>query len=125
MQMNISGNKREFFRVNLKIPVFIKKIFYDSKNNRYYTNNWVCLKSKNISGNGIFVFKDKENSIDFKKDDYVLLKYDLTSSGEFIYIIAKMVRKDDDGYAFTYILFDENKIDRIIGHFLKITNEKQ
>ena len=125
MQMNISGNKREFFRVNLEIPVFIKKILYDREKDRYFTDNWRVFKSRDISGNGIFVFKNNENEINFKKGDYVLLKYDLTSTGEFIYIIAKMVREDKNGYAFTYILFDENKIDRIIGHFLKITNERK
>ena len=125
MQMNISGNKREFFRVNLEIPVFVKRILYDKDKDRYFTDSWRVFKSKDISGNGIFVFKNNENEINLKKDDYVLLKYDLTSTGEFIYIIAKMVREDKNGYAFTYILFDENKIDRIIGHFLKITNERK
>ncbi len=125
MQMNISGNKREFFRVNLEISVFIKKILYDREKDRYFTDNWRVFKSRDISGNGIFVFKNNVDEINLKKDDYVLLKYDLTSTGEFIYIIAKMVREDKNGYAFTYILFDENKIDRIIGHFLKITNERK
>ncbi len=122
--MNITGtNKRNFFRVNIEIPVFVRKIFYDEKKDLYYYKDWIELKSKDISGNGIFLYKN--GKISFEKDDYALIKFDLTKNEDYIYILSKVVRITSDGYAFTYILFDENKIDFIISEFLKIENEKR
>ena len=115
-------NLREFFRVELKIPVFVRKIFYDSATNRYFYRNWEKFQSKNISGNGIFLFKNKKLS--FKKDDYALIKFDLNNTNNYIYILAKIVREDSDGYAFTYILVDENRIDEIVREFLRLEYER-
>ena len=115
-------NLREFFRVDLKIPVFVRKIYFNDDKKRFYYKNWEKLFSKNISGNGIFLLK--KDGISFKKDEYVLIKFDLNNNGNYIYILAKVVRKDNDGYAFTYFLVDENKIDEIVKEFLRIEYER-
>ncbi len=118
----INQNLREFFRVDLKIPVYVKKIFYINKENRYATTEWKTFFSKDISGNGIFLLKN--NYISFEKDDFVLIKFDLNNDDNYIYIIAQLVRIDEEGYAFRYILVNENKVDEIVREFLKLDYEK-
>lgn len=115
-------NLREFFRVELSIPVFVRKIFYNKEKDRFFYKDWKRFISKDISGNGIFLYKSKE--IELKNNDYVLMKYDLNNDGNFIYIVAKVVRVSDEGYALKYFLVDENKVDEIVKEFLRIDYEK-
>ncbi len=125
METKLHGNKknvREFFRVTLTISVYVRKIYYDKIKDRYYYNDWIKLKSKDISGNGIFLLVPEDLKIE--KDDYVLIKFDLNRDGNFIYILTRVVRKTEEGIALTYILVDDNKIDSIIREFLQIEHER-
>ena len=125
MERKILGktqNLREFFRVKLKIPVYVRKIYYDKEKNLYFYKDWIKCFSKDISGNGIFIYKN--DKLNLQKDDFLLIKYDLNNTGIYIYIIAKVVRVTEIGYALTYILIDDNKVDEIVREFLRLDYEK-
>jgi len=115
-------NLREFFRVNIKIPVYVRKIYYSKDKDRYFYKKWEKFISKDISGNGIFLYKNEKLILTDK--DYALIKFDLVNNGEYIYILTKIVRATEEGYALNFILVDDNKVDRIVKEFLNLEYEK-
>jgi|GEM_PF-5736529 len=118
-------NQREFFRVNLSIKAFLKKIIFDPNSQSYlFEDGWNIFETKDLSANGMLIEK-RENISNILIDDQFLVKFNiLQEDDDFIYFIAKVSRILNDSIALNYILINETDRDKLVSLFLKIENEK-
>ncbi len=118
-------NQREFFRVNLSIKAFLKKIIFDPNSQSYlFEDGWNIFETKDLSANGMLIEK-RENISNILIDDQFLVKFNiLQEDDDFIYFIAKVSRVLNDSIALNYILINETDRDKLVSLFLKIENEK-
>ena len=119
------GQHREFFRLDLHLKIFLKKILYNKEENKYYIDKtWQVLNTENISAKGMLINNDNLEG-DFKKGDYLLIKFTIPGKlSESIYLIAEIVRVLEKNFAVNYTLIGEINRDKLVNSFLKISHEK-
>ncbi len=116
---------RHFFRLELKLKIYLKKIYYNKESDKFYLDKtWTLLQTKDISANGMFVYYTDILKDKIKKDDFLLVKFTIPIFKDDIYLVSKVVRLLEEGFAINYILIDELERDRLVNSFLKIQHEE-
>ncbi len=119
------AQSRNFFRLEMNLKVFLKKIYYNSNNDKFYLDSkWILLHTKDISANGMFVFHSEILKEKIKKDDFLLVKFTVPIIKDDLYLISKVVRFLEEGFAVNFVLISEVERDRLVNSFLKIQHEK-
>ncbi len=119
------GQSRNFFRINLKLKIFLKKVHYNKNEDKYFLDeHWTLLSTKDISANGMFVHFTENLREKIFENDFLLVKFTIPIIKNDIYLLSKVVRILNNGFAIHYVLIDELERDRLVNSFLKIEHEK-